>query len=100
MVFEVDISKLITNLKEAKEVKATELSDGVQYLLEHVYRKLIADNPLTVGDIDFSRFTYGDVQDYDDHLNADVNSNAEKAERIHQMFTKYKPKVISERAFF
>ena len=100
MVVEVDIAKLVKNLKKEKEVKPADLSDGVRYLTNMVYYTLINDMPLTVGDIDFERFTHEEIITFTAHIKNNVLKKSEKTERVYDLFDKYRPKIIKQRTFF
>ena len=100
MLFEVDIKKLVKKLKNSEEAESVGLSAGAQYLLEQVYRTLVMESPLTVGEVDFSKFDYEDVQEFTGYFKHDLNSKTKKIESAHELFANYSPKVISQRAFF
>ena len=100
MVIEVDIKKLIENLKKEKEAKPADLSDGIWYLMEQVYATLNANRPLTVGDIDFERFEHEEAWDFANHINGTLHDKECKVEAVYGLFSKYRPKINAQRAFF
>ena len=100
MMFEVDVKNLVENLKNLEKAEDVGLSDGAQYLLEQVYHTLIRDESLTVGEIDFSRFTCEELQEFTDYLKCDLHSKTGKIESVRELFAEHSPKVVSQRVFF
>ena len=100
MVITVDVAKLVKNLQNAKEATPAELSDGACYLMKTVYDTLMADQPLTIGDIDFERFSHDEAWEFAGHIKNDVLEKNDVVANVHKLFSGYRPKINARRAFF
>jgi len=100
MVIEVDIKKLVENLKNEKGAEPAKLSEGTKYLMDTVFSVLVADKPLRVGDIDFKKFTQQECWDFSHHVLNTLGEKSNKVEGIHNFFHRCKPKITARRAFF
>jgi predicted component of type VI protein secretion system len=103
MELTLNFKKLSKGLQRAQSVETAPmppLSGGVWYLTERVAYPCFADAPLTLGELDFSRFTEDDLWALQDSLNTRDDDRMEGFARVWKAGAEAKPKRIGKRIFF
>lgn len=100
MIREVDIRALVQNIRRIGAEKPKELSEGVRYLYERLYAPLQAEQTVTIGDIDFTRFTHEESWDFAAYINGNVLVRESQAEALYRVFSESPPKALPQRTFF
>lgn len=72
-----------TKVRSIENRKAKDRSDGFKYLHNSTTKRLAEDGELSIADIDFTKFTYDDLEEYMQYYE---NMLAPKIEKVEMLF--------------
>ena len=78
-------------VKSIENRKAKDRSEGFKYLHEATTKKLAEGKEFKVGDIDFTKFTYGDLEEYLEYYEKLLEPKIKKANSFFEVLKKAVP---------
>ena len=91
----VNVSKLISAIKEAGVFKIPDMSKGTNYLYEKLYKQLFYGDIVRLSEIDFDSFELNDVENIR-KLHYDVlDANEQKSEALARSLRDLKPVTVA-----
>ncbi len=95
-MMELNIKEFADKVKELDDNRNRQREEGLQYLYDTIYAVLARDESITLSDIDFSRFT---ADEYDEFCR-ELTGNAKNIDRLFSVFDKSLPCSISAGTMF
>lgn len=94
---ELNIKEFADKVMELEDNRNVQREEGLQYLYDTVYAALVREESITLSDIDFSRFTADEYEEF----YRELTGEAKDIERLFSIFDKSLPCIISAgRMFF
>lgn len=93
---ELDVKMFLDSVKELKDTQSEEREAGLKYLYDVVFATLMKKGEIYLSDIDFSRFTDDEYNEFYHDAEAKTNN----AERLYSLFDKAAPCGMSENRMF
>ena len=93
----IDMKLLLRQLAGTEEscVEFTSVSD---YVMEHIFKPLLADQEVCYAELDFTRFSGVDIADLEDLLE-EQECQKNRLEQLNRVFCKAEPISVKRRAF-
>ena len=86
-------------LKSIENRKAENRSEGFKYLHEATTQKIAEGKEFKVGDIDFRKFTYADLEEYLEYYEKNLEPKIKKANSFFEVLKKAAP-IFSPAKFY
>lgn len=95
-MIELNIKEFADKVRELEDNRNVQREEGLQYLYDTIYAVLAREERITLSDIDFSRFTY---DEYDEFCR-ELTSNEKDIKSLYSVFDKSLPCSVSARTMF
>lgn len=90
----VSTNALLSAIEEAEEFKLPEMNEGMQYLYDELYGKVLRGMELHLSEIEFDRFELDDVDMMRDLYSDTLEVNERKAETINNSLMNIPPAAV------